>query len=201
VKRALLAKHLLPLATFERRRPELQAEAQAHREDRAVQIGGSATLIFENEVTVRFRLQEILRQEAMSDDAAVQAQIDAYAALIPDGANLKATLRLDFASAGERTLNLPQLRGIENYVWMQIERLPRVYAIAERDIDHADTQRDEALQYVRFELDETGVQGLRQGRAVSFGVDHPAYSAHQAVGENVRQALLTDLHQGESVRP
>lgn len=199
--RALLAKDLLPLATFERRRPELQAEAQAHRDDRAVQIGRSATLIFENEVTVRFRLQEILRHEEMSDDAAVQAQIDVYAALIPDGANLKATLRLDFASAGERTLKLPQLRGIENYVWMQIERLPRVYAIAERNMDHADAQRDEALQYVRFELDEAGVQGLRQGRALSFGVDHPAYSARQAVDENVRQALLTDLHHGEPARP
>jgi Protein of unknown function (DUF3501) len=191
--RALRAEDLMPLATFERERTRLQAEVLAQRLDRAVPMGSGATLIFENETTVRFRLQEILRHEALSGDAAVQAQIDIYASLIPDGSNFKATFRFEFADAGERSLRLAQLRGVENYVWMQIEGLPRVYAIAYRDTDRGEADQDAALHYLRFELDEAAVRALKQGSALSFGVDHPACSARQSVGENVRRSLLQDL--------
>ena len=181
----------MPLATFERRRKRLQAEVLAHREDRAVQVGPSATLNFENELTVRFRLQEILREGAISGDAAVQAEIDVYASLIPDGSNLKATFTLEFANAGERALRLAQWPGVENHVWMQIDGAARVYALADRDMDRAD--QDAALHYLRFELGSEAVRWLRQGRALSFGIDHPAYNARQLVSENVRQSLLNDL--------
>jgi hypothetical protein len=190
---ALLAKDLLPLETFERKRSRLQAEVLAHREDRAVRMGPSATLIFENEVTVRFRLQEILRRDAISGDAAVQAEIDVYASLIPDGSNLKATFRLEFGDAEERAIRLAQLRGVENYVWMQVEGSPRTYAIADRDLDRAGADQDAALHYLRFELTADVVRWLRQGRPLSFGVDHPAYNARRPVAENVRQSLIKDL--------
>ena len=193
MKRALLAKDLMPLATFESKRTELQAEVLTQREDRAVKMGPSATLIFENEVTVRFRLQEILRHDAISGEAAVQAEIDAYASLIPDGTNLKATFRLQFADAGERALRLVQLGGVENYVWIEVEGSARVYAIADRDMDRADADRDAALHYLSFELGAAGVRSLKLGRALSFGVDHPAYKARQLVGDNVRRSLLKDL--------
>jgi glycerol-3-phosphate dehydrogenase subunit C len=192
--RTLQPSDLMPLATFERARSRLQAEAQRQREDRAVPMGPDATLVFESEITVRFRLQEILRHEAISGDAAVQAEIDVYAPLIPDGSNLKATFRLDCGDAGERALRLEQVRGVENYVWMQVEGSPRTYAIAERDTDLGDADRDAALHYLRFELRPVDVRALRQGRSLSFGIDHPACKAAAQVGENVRQALLKDLH-------
>lgn len=191
--RTLQPSDLMPLATFERKRSRLQAEVGRQRADRAVPMGPGATLVFENEVTVRFRLQEILRHEAISGTAAVQAEIDVYASLIPDGSNLKATFRLDFGDAGERALRLAQLRGVENYIWMQVEGSPRIYAIAERDTDRGDADRDAALHYLRFELGVREVHALRQGRTLSFGIDHPACKAGSQVGENVRQALLKDL--------
>lgn len=191
--RTLRARDLMPLALFERKRSGLQADVLALRGDRAVRIGSGATLTFENEATVRFRLQEILRHEAISADLAVQAEIDTYASLIPDGSNLKASFRLEFADAGERSLRLAELRGVENYVWLQIEGLPRVYAIADRDTDRGDADRDAALHYLRFELDEAAVRALRHGSQLLFGIDHPAYRAREVVGENVRQSLLLDL--------
>ena len=190
---ALRAEDLLPLATFERRRRRLQAEVLAQREDRAVQMGPSAMLNFENEATIRFRVQEILRAGAIAGDDAVQAELDVYASLIPDGTNLKAAFRLDFANAHERALGLAQLSGIENYVWMQVDGSARVYALTELDVDLADADQNAAQHYLCFELGEDGVRALRQGRSLSFGVNHPAYSAQQVVSENVRQSLLKDL--------
>jgi hypothetical protein len=183
---------LMPLAAFEHARPHLQAEVQRLREDRTVSMGPGATLVFENEVTVSFRLQEILRHETISGEAAVQAEIDVYASLIPDGSNLKATMRFEF-DAAERAKRLQALRGVENYVWMQVEGTSRIYAIAERDTDRVDADRDAALHYLRFELGPVEVRAVRQGRALAFGIDHPACKAGGRVGENVRQALLRDL--------
>jgi len=191
MKAALLASDLMPPATFARRRARLQAEILVHREDRFVQLGPHAALIFESDRTVRFRLQEILRVEAISGDEAVQAEIDACAALLPGGRNFKATLRLEFADAGERARGLAQLAGVENYVWMQVEGAPRIYAIADQDPGRCGG--DAAQHVLRFELDDAIVRELRHGRPLAFGIDHPSCVAREAVGENVRQSLLGDL--------
>jgi len=193
MKCALLARDVMPLATFARKRARLQAEVLVHRGDRTVRVGSNAMLIFESDLTVRFRLQEILRLESISGDEAVQAEIDALASLIPDGRNLKATFRLDFTDPGERATRLAQLAGVENYVWMQIEGSPRIYAIADRDPGRAVADRDAAQHDLRFELDEEMVREFRLGRPLSFGIDHPCYSARQGVGDNVRASLLGDL--------
>jgi hypothetical protein len=193
VRGALHAGDLLPLPLFERRRRRLQAEVLSQRKDRAVQVGPSATLNFENETTVRFRVQEILREGAISGDAAVQNEIDIYASLIPDGTNLKAAFRLDFANAVEREVRLAEFAGIESYVWAQVEGLSRVYALADRDVNLESADPNAARHYLRFELGEDGARSLKQGRSLSFGVDHPAYSARALVGENVRRSLLQDL--------
>lgn len=193
IRRALHAGDLLPLPIFESRRRRLQADVLSQRKDRAVQMGPSATLNFENEATVRFRLQEILRQGAISGDAAVQAEIDVYASLIPDGSNFKAAFRLDFANAVDREVRLVEFSGIESYVWALVEGSSRVYALADRDIHLESADQNAAQHYLRFELGEDDVRSLKQGRALSFGVDHPAYSARALVAENVRQSLLEDL--------
>ena len=193
IRPALRAADLLPLAIFERRRSELQAEVLSQRKDRVVQLGPSATLNFENEVTVRFRVQEILREGAISGDAAVQAEIDVYASLIPDGTNLKAAFRLDFAGAIERGLRLAEFSGIESYVWVQVEGAARVYALADRDVQLEEADQNAAQHYLRFELGAEGARSLRQGRSLSFGVDHPAYSARVLAREDVRKSLLQDL--------
>lgn len=193
MKRSVLAKELMPLATFARKRKRLQAEVLAHRADRAVRVGHNATLVFENELTVRFQLQEILRLDGTSAAADVQAEVDAYAPLAPDGGNLKATLTLEFSDLTERGIRVAQLTGVENHVWMQVEGSPRIYAIADVDIERAAAERDAMLHHLRFELGEQGARDLKGGRPLSFGIDHPSYNARQIVGQNVRQSLLKDL--------
>jgi hypothetical protein len=193
MKSTLLAKDLMSLETYAGERERFRAEVMAHRGERTVQVGPNAMLIFEDELTVRYQIQEMLRIEGISEDEDIQSEIDVYAPLIPDGSNLKATFMLEFPDEGERRARLAQLIGVENRVWIQVEGSSRIFAIADEDMDRANADKTSAVHFLRFELEKPMVRNLKQGRPLSIGIDHPSYSASLVLGESARRSLLNDL--------
>jgi hypothetical protein len=193
VEGALLAKDLLPLETYAHQREGYRAGAVAHRQDRTVRVGPNAMVIFEDELTVRYQIQEMLHRGGISEDEGIQAEIDVYAPLIPDGSNLKATFLFEFHDEVERRTRLAQLSGVEKRVWVQIEGSSRVWAIADEDIDREGAGETAAVHFLRFELEKSMVRGLKQGSPLAIGIDHPSYSARLVLRESVRRALLNDL--------
>lgn len=193
MKSTLLPKDLMSQETYAREREEFRAEVMAHRGDRTVQVGRNARLIFEDELTVRYQIQELIRIEGISGDEGIQAEIDVYAPLIPDGSNLKATFMLEFPDEGERRARLAQLIGVENRVWIQVDGSSRIFAIADEDMDRAAADKTSAVHFLRFELEKPMVRNLKKGSSLSMGIDHPAYSATLVLRESVRRSLLNDL--------
>jgi hypothetical protein len=189
----LLARDLMSLETYARERDGLRAEILVHRRDRTVQVGPNARVIFEDERTVRYQIHEMLRIERISGEEGIQAEIDVYAPLIPDGSNLKATFMIEFPDEGERHARLAQLIGVENRVWVQVEGSSRIFGIADEDIDRADADKTSAVHFLRFELEKPMVRDLKQGNRLSIGIDHPAYGAGLVLRESVRRSLLNDL--------
>ena len=185
---------LMTLEVYARARPQFRARVMAHKKNRTLQLGGGVTLLFEDELTIRYQIQEMLRAERVFEDAGVQDELDAYNPLIPDGANWKATLMIEYPEVKERHRMLARLIGIEDRVWVQVEGQARVYAIADEDLDRDNAEKTSAVHFLRFELDPTMVQALKKGAALAVGVDHPAYSAAVgAVDPAVRNSLVNDL--------
>ena len=185
---------LMTLEVYARARPQFRARVMAHKKNRTLQLGGHVTLLFEDELTIRYQIQEMLRAERVFEDAGVQDELDAYNPLIPDGANWKATLMIEYPEVKERHRMLARLIGIEDRVWVQVEGQARVYAIADEDLDRDNAEKTSAVHFLRFELDPTMVQALKKGAALAVGVDHPAYSAAVgAVDPAVRNSLVNDL--------
>ena len=185
---------LMTLEAYARARPQFRARVMAHKKNRTLQLGGHVTLLFEDELTIRYQIQEMLRAERVFKDAGVQDELDAYNPLIPDGANWKATLMIEYPDVKERHRMLALLIGIEDRVWVQVEGQARVYAIADEDLDRDNAEKTSAVHFLRFELDPTMVQALKKGAALAVGVDHLAYSAAVgAVDPAVRNSLVNDL--------
>ena len=185
---------LMTLEAYARARPQFRARVMAHKKNRTLQLGGHVTLLFEDELTIRYQIQEMLRAERVFEDASVQDELDAYNPLIPDGANWKATLMIEYPDVKERHRMLALLIGIEDRVWVQVEGQARVYAIADEDLDRDNAEKTSAVHFLRFELDPNMVQALKKGAALAVGVDHPAYSpAVGAVDPAVRNSLANDL--------
>ncbi len=184
---------LMPLEAYARARPEFRAKVMAHKKNRALQLGENLTLLFEDELTIRYQVQEMLRAERIFEEEGIVDELEAYNPLIPDGSNWKATMMIEYPDETERREKLAGLIGIEDRVWMQVDGKDRVYAIADEDLDRENADKTSSVHFLRFELDATMVQALREGAALKSGVDHPNYSATAALSEGMRASLLADL--------
>jgi hypothetical protein len=185
---------LLSLEAYARQRNEFRAKVMAHKRDRTVHLGAHVTLIFEDEQTIRYQIQEMLRIERTFEEQGIRDELDAYTPLLPDGRNFKATMMIEYADAEERKHALSKLKGIEDHVWIQVEGCARVYAIADEDLERENEEKTSAVHFLRFELDDEMARALKYGVALSLGVDHQNYQAEiGAVAAGVRASLTKDL--------
>jgi hypothetical protein len=150
-------------------------------------------LIFEDETTIRYQVQEMLRIERIFEEEGIRGELETYNPLIPDGANWKATMLIEYPEPEERRRRLAQLKGIEDRTWVEVEGCTRVHAIADEDMERENDEKTSAVHFVRFELDGKMRQALKQGAGVAIGVDHPNYRASVVVTPEVRASLAGDL--------
>jgi Protein of unknown function (DUF3501) len=185
---------LLPLEAYAKARKDFRARVLAHKKPRTIRLGEHVTLLFEDELTVRYQIQEMLRIEKTFEEAGIQDELDVYNPLVPDGHNWKATMLIEFEDVEERRRALSRLKGIEDRVWVQAEARPRVYAIADEDLERETEDKTSAVHFVRFELTPDMIAALKAGAALAMGVDHPQYAATlREVSDETRRALLADL--------
>ncbi len=185
---------LLTLEAYAKTRKDFRTRVIAHKKARTVHLGEHVTLIFEDELTMRYQIQEMLRIEKIFDDEGIQSELDAYNPLVPDGSNLKATMQIEFEDENERKRELARLKGIEDRVYVHVEGCPKVYAIADEDLDRENEEKTSSVHFLRFELTREMVAALRYGVDLGVGVDHPNYTAFiPAVGPETRAALVRDL--------
>jgi hypothetical protein len=184
---------LLSLEAYARERNAFRAQVIEHKKVRTVALGDHITLIFEDELTIRYQIQEMLRIERIFEEDGIRQELDAYNPLVPDGSNLKATMMIEYPDVAERQRALAQLKGIEDRVWVQAGDAARVYAIADEDLERENAEKTSAVHFLRFELDEDMRKALRGGAQLRVGVDHPQYQAQTVTPAAVRDALAADL--------
>ena len=185
---------LLTLEAYAKGRNAFRARVMKHKKDRTVHLGDHVTLIFEDELTMRYQVQEMLRAERIFEEAGIQEELDVYNPLIPDGRNFKATLMIEYPDVEERRERLAMLKGIEDRVWIQVEGCKRVYAIADEDLERETEEKTSSVHFLRLELSEEMAGALKYGVGLAMGVDHPNYTATlDPVPSNVRTSLVNDL--------
>ncbi|MDG4595126.1 MAG: DUF3501 family protein [Candidatus Contendobacter sp.] len=192
---AITRDSLMSLEQYARERPAFRARVLAHKQNRSLALGDHLTLIFEDELTIRYQIQEMLRIEKIFEEDGINGELDAYNPLVPDGSNFKATLLIEYPDIEERRRMLARLKGIEDRIWVRVENCEPVWAIADEDLERENEEKTSAVHFLRFELTSEMKSRLRQGAALAVGADHENYVAEvPAVPENLRQSLLMDLN-------
>jgi len=185
---------LMNLETYATERAEFRAKVLSHKKNRKVMIGDHCTLYFEDRLTIQYQIQEMLRIEKIFEADGIEEELAAYNPLIPDGSNWKATFMIEYTDVTERQAALGKMVRIEDKVWMQVVDFDRVYAIADEDMDRSDEGKTSAVHFMRFELSDEMVDAVKQGAAISSGIDHPAYTASvEPLLSPVRESLAADL--------
>jgi hypothetical protein len=184
---------LYTLEAYARERPAFRARVLAHKRSRSVHLGAHLTLLFEDRLTIQYQVQEMLRIERIFEAAGIRDELDAYNPLIPDGANLKATLLIEYPDPEVRARKLVELRDIEHRIALLVDDLAPIAAIADEDMERSNAEKTSAVHFLRFELTPAHVVAFKRGDAVEFAVDHPAYRGKTALDAPTRAALAADL--------
>lgn len=184
---------LMTLEAYTQYRKVNQALVMAHRRLRSVRLGEHINLQFESETTIRYQIQEMLRIEKIFEEEGIRQEIEAYAPLVPDGSNWKATLMLEYPDENERKRELARLMGVEDRLFVEVEGQSRVYAIADEDMARENDEKTSAVHFVRFELTPILCAAVKAGAAVKLGCDHSHYPAHTQIAPETLASLAGDL--------
>jgi hypothetical protein len=186
---------LMTLEAYHKARPEMRKQAIEQRRLRTIALGEHLNIIFENEFLMRYQIQEMLRVEKIFEEEGIQDELHAYNPLVPDGSNFKATMMLEYPNEADRKISLGKLMGVEHKIFVEVEGQPRVYAIANEDLERSTDTKTSAVHFLRFELPAAAKKSLQAGAQLMVGCDHPEYPMHvEALPDAVLASLVQDLN-------
>jgi hypothetical protein len=185
---------LLTLEAYARQRKEFRAKVIAHKKNRTLALGQHVTLIFEDELTIRYQIQEMLRIEKTFEEEGIRDELDAYNPLVPDGSNLKATMMIEYDDPVVRKRELARLKGIEDQVYVQVDGHAKTHAIADEDLERENEEKTSSVHFLRFEFTPAMIASFKAGAAVAVGCDHPAYAVRiDEIAPAVQASLVRDF--------
>ncbi|HEY8586544.1 MAG TPA: DUF3501 family protein [Rhodanobacter sp.] len=184
---------LLSLETYAQERSDFRARVMAHKKQRTVHLGEHLTLIFEDRLSVQYQIQEMLRIERIFEPDGIQAELDAYNPLIPDGSNLKTTMLIEYTDVEQRKRALLQLRHIEHAMTLTVGEQEPVTAIADEDMERSNAEKTAAVHFLRFELSATMLEGWHAGAAVTLASTLPTMPIEVTLTPEQRCVLAADF--------
>jgi len=190
----LTRENLYSLEKYSAIRNEFRAKVMEHKKNRRVAIGKHAALYFEDQLTMQYQVQEMLRIERIFEAEGIQDELDVYNPLIPDGMNWKATFMIEYDDVDERKQALARMIGIERGLWVQVEGFAKVSAIANEDLERETGDKTSSVHFVRFELTPEMAAAVKQGTRIKAGIEHPAYTEETILSAEIRDSLAGDLH-------
>lgn len=189
----LKSSDLLSLEAYAKQRADFRARVLAHKRDRKVRVGEHVTLLFEDRLTIQYQVQEMLRTERIFEPEGIAEELAAYNPLIPDGANLKCTMLIEYDDVEERKRELLRLRNIEHDVQLIVEGHAPAAAIADEDLPRSDEQKTAAVHFLRFELEHAALADFKSGKPVTIRIAHPNYQAEARLDPAQQKALSADF--------
>jgi hypothetical protein len=185
--------NLMTLEAYSKYRKEHKSAIIAHRRLRSVALGEHINMQFESEMTIRYQIQEMLRVEKIFEEDAIQDEIDTYAPLVPNGNNWKATMLIEYSEVEQRKIALSKMIGIEDKMYIEVAGYPKVYAIADEDLDRENDEKTSAVHFVRFQFSPAMITAVKSGSPVKLGCDHPYYNMNMIIPSSALNALKLDL--------
>jgi hypothetical protein len=186
--------NLWSLEDYSEKRAEFRAQVLEHKKNRHLQLNEHGRLLFEDALTLKYQIQEMLRIEKVFEADGIQEELDAYNPLIPDGDNWKATFMIEYEDVDERKLRLEELKNVEDLIWMQVEGFDKVYPIADEDMDRENETKTSSVHFVRFQLSQEMIAAVKNGADILAGCDHEAFKIEPfSVPTNIADSLRSDL--------
>jgi hypothetical protein len=183
------------LDQYQQQRPVIRQAIIEHKNNRRLALGPNSTLHFEDYMTMKYQVQEMMRAENLRDAESITQELDAYNPLIPDGSNLKCTFMIEFPDETERRQQLKKLINLEHQVFIQIEGFEPVAPVADEDLERSTAEKTSAVHFMRYEFTPDMIAAAKRGASWAVFSNHPAYPYKvDPLPENIRSSLCRDFN-------
>ncbi len=192
-RRAITRADIMPMADYAKIRREHRRKLVDIKRKRRVHIGPHASLYFENYATMLAQVQEMLFIER-GGGAQVDGELAAYNPLIPQGAELIATMMIEIEDEGLRRRTLASLGHIENMVHFKFAG-HTVTGMPEADLDRTTEEgKTSAVHFLHFTFTPSQIAAFKTaGAEVVLAISHPRYGHMAVLPEECRAALAADF--------
>jgi hypothetical protein len=181
--RAVSREEVLDYVTYEEQRPTIREQVFAAKAVRRIHVGPHLTFLFENRLTVRYQVQEMMRVERLVKEAEIRHELETYNELLGGPGELGASLLIEIDDAVQRAEKLSAWHSLMQHVYVKLEDGSRIPARYDRR--QVGETRLSSVQYLKFDT---------KGRVpVAVGADHHDYTAEQSLNAEQREALAADL--------
>jgi len=184
---------LLTLEEYAEKRSSIRQEAIQVKRLREVHLGDHIRMIFENKQTVQYHIQEMLRIEKIFESSDIQDELDVYNALVPDGANLKATMMIEYSDVAERIVALKELIGVEKSIYFQVGNHEKAFPICNEDLERETDVKTSAVHFMRFEFTQEMINDFISGSTIKVGSTHPNYDYEMTLDTESQKVLSGDF--------
>jgi hypothetical protein len=183
---------VLPIGEYEAVRPHFRARVIAEKKARRVTVGEHLSLVFENRDTALLQIQEMLRTERITSEAAIAHEIETYNELVPGERQCSLTLFVEIPDKPLRDRVLVELAGLEDSVFVDVGG--ELFPARGKRPDGFVEGRTTAVHYLKATLDPEAAAAVAGGRAsVVLVIAHPKMATRAVLGQAALEALAEDL--------
>jgi hypothetical protein len=184
---------LWSLEEYAQQRDAFRAEVIEHKKPRRVLLTANAAMYFEDFLTLKYQVQEMLRVERLFEPQEIEEELSAYNPLIPDGSNWKGTFMFEYPEVEERRRALARMAGIEHRIWVQVAGQEKIFGVANEDLERSTDEKTSAVHFLRFELDPGSIASVKKGADIKMGIDHDEMRCDVTLADETRRSLVNDL--------
>ena len=169
--------------TYEEIRPVFRARVMTEKDRRRIHVGACFTFLFENELTMRYQVMEMMRVEQIVRERDIRREIETYDGLLGNDGALACTLLVEMDDPEQRGNKLHEWRDLPDHIYLRMAdgRLCRPTF----DEGQRDAERISAVQYLMFQVGKDV--------PVALGIDHRDIAVETILTEHQRAALAEDL--------
>jgi hypothetical protein len=169
--------------TYEEIRPRFREEVMAAKSERRIHVGNHLTFLFENPLTIRYQIQEMMRAERIVREKDIRHELDTYNGVLGGPGELGCTLLVEIDDPGNRDARLGEWFDLPEHLYARLEDGRRIRP----DFDEGQRGRGRlsSVQYLKFPV---------EGHVpVAMGSDLPGLEVETRLTEAQRAALGRDL--------
>ena len=191
--KSLASDTLMNIIEYEKVRHTYRQDIIAYKKNRRISLGPNVMLTFENEKTLTFQIQEIMRAERLVHDEQIQEEVDVYNTIMPPENGLSATLFIEVVEEAKIRPVLNKFIGLTDHQTLYLDiNGEKVYAEFEQGRE--EENKISSVHYVQFLFSNEQKNNFTDSKSETLlGIDYKDYKYTETVPDGLQRSLCEDL--------